>query len=129
LLIAFALLVIFLTSFRFVSWVGFFNVRSPLGQAEAGPTVLVFMLCFLVSIPGTIGQRVQTGMQQGFMAAVWTALGSALTLPAILIAIWFKVGLPVLVGVFVGIPILANVLNAIVYFGWIEPNCALRCAR
>ena len=117
-----AILLALALSYRHVGWYGFFNVRSPLARAEAGPAIAAFVLCFAFSVPATIVQRVQLGMQRGFMTSVWLCIGSVLTLPTILVATWFHAGLPMLVAVFVGAPLIANLTNSFLFFGWLEPQ-------
>lgn len=120
--VALLVLALFAIAYPFVEWSGFFNVRSARARAEAGPAIAVFVLCFALSVPVTIVQRVQMGMQRGFLASLWLCISSLATLPAVVIATWLQAGLPALVAVLMGVPILAGLLNTIVFFGWQQPG-------
>lgn len=105
-----------------VGWSAFFNVRSPLARAEAGPAVAAFVLCFAVAIPTNIVQRTQLGLQEGFVASAWLCAGSLFTLPAVLLAVHLEAGLPVLVAVLMGAPLIAALLNTVYFFGFRRPD-------
>jgi len=101
-----------------VDWPALFQLATPEAKRDVMPTLLVFASVFALSIPANLVYRVQTGTQQGFHASLWQCGGNALMLPAILLVLWLDAGLPALVGVFVGMPVLANLVNALVFFGW-----------
>lgn len=117
----------FAIAYPLVGWHGLFNVASPLARAEAGPAVAVFVACFVAAIPLGIVQRVQAGLQRGFLASCWQCVGSVAALGAVLLAVRLQAGLPWLVACFLGGPLIANLLNSIVFFGVMQP--ALRPAR
>jgi O-antigen/teichoic acid export membrane protein len=120
--IALVILLVFSLVYPFVSWESFFNVKSPLAMQESGFAVAVFMLCFVLNIPGGIVQRAQMGLQMGFVANVWQAAGSILGLCAVLLVIHFEMGLPWLVGAMAGGPVMVVFLNGILFFGYIKPG-------
>ncbi len=107
-----------------IEWFNFFNVASPLARSEAGPAIAVFVTGFALAIPTGIIQRVQMGLQNGFVASMWLCGGSVLALASVLLAVHYEASLPWLVAAFLGGPIVANVLNTVVYF-----NGARRDAR
>ena len=74
--IAIATLGLFFLCYPFVDWFRIFNVNTALAQREAAPTVAVFFTCFALSIPISIVQRVQIGLQRGFMASLWQCSAS-----------------------------------------------------
>lgn len=106
----------------FVSWADFFNVKSPLAVQESGTAIAVFMLCFAINIPAGIIQRVQMGLQMGFIANLWQAAGSILGLIAVLIVIHFEMGLPWLVGAMAGVPVVVAFFNSLVFFSYTKPR-------
>lgn len=124
--LAFILAMIFACVYPWVSWVSFFNVSSTQAMQEAGPTMIVFMGCFLISIPLGIIQRVQWGYQEGFMSNIWESVGSLLGLIGILVAMYFEVGLPWLILAMAGAPVIALILNGFLLFGfrrvWLRPH-------
>lgn len=122
-LIATVILVVFATSFRLVPWDKLFNLSDPLARSEAGPAMAVFIGCFALSIPAAIVQKVQAGLQNGFLASLWQCLGSVLALGGIIVATHFRLGLPWLVLAFVGAPLIAAILNSLVFFR-MQPDIA-----
>jgi O-antigen/teichoic acid export membrane protein len=115
-LIAAVILAGFWISYSFVPWERLFNVRSPLAEAEAGPAIAVFAVCFALSIPAAIVQKVQIGLQNSFVASMWQGLGSLLALAGVLVATHLQLGLPWLVLAFVGAPLVAAIGNSLLYF-------------
>lgn len=104
-------------AYPFVSWPRLFNVESVLAASEAGPALAVFLACFLFAIPLGVVQKVQIGLQQGFAVSLWQCGASLLSLGCLLLVIHCEGGLPWLVLAFVGSPLMANALNALIFFG------------
>jgi O-antigen/teichoic acid export membrane protein len=94
-----------------------FNVVSEPAVREAGPAVMVFVACFLLNIPLGIVQRVQMGAQEAYVSSLWMIAGQLVALAAVLAAIRYQAGLPVLVLALSGTPILIALLNGIDLFG------------
>jgi O-antigen/teichoic acid export membrane protein len=115
--IASTVVVLFAVAYPFVSWHRVFNVQGELARAEAGPALAVFVGCFAAAIPLGVVQRVQMGLQQGFMASLWQCVGSVFGLVGVLVAIQLEGGLPWLVASLAGTPLVAAVLNSL-HFYW-----------
>lgn len=105
-----------------IPWAKFFNVTSPLAVAEAGPATTMFLTCFALNVPATIVQRIQLGLQMGFVANLWQGASSLSALVAVLTCVHLKLGLPWLVLAFAGAPILAAAANAFVFFLRTRPD-------
>ena len=116
LLIAISILLVFLSIYPFVNWGTFFNVKTPTAIQEAGPALATFMACFALGVPASIVQRVQLGIQQGFLSSIWLAFGSLIGLGATLLAIHLKAGLPWLVLSLAGAPVFSLLLNSGYFF-------------
>lgn len=99
-----------------ISWARLFNVTSPQAQAEAGPAFAVFVGAFALAIPLSIVQRVQMGLQRGFIASLWQCLGSVLALIGVLMGVQLHASLPWLVAALTGFPLLASMLNSASFF-------------
>jgi O-antigen/teichoic acid export membrane protein len=106
----------FFSLYSFIHWGSFFNVRTPLAVREAGPALALFMICFAAGVPAGIVQRVQTGLQEGFISSLWLAGGSVIGLAATLLVIFFKGGLPWLVLALAGAPVAVLFVNAVTFF-------------
>jgi O-antigen/teichoic acid export membrane protein len=115
--VAAALLAAFAVAYAAVPWAELFNVRSAQARAEAGPAVAALVVCTLLAGPAAIAQRVQTGMQRGWLASLSQAAGSLLALACVYAAIRAGAALPWLVLSLAGPPVLAAVVNALLFFG------------
>ncbi|MER9829155.1 hypothetical protein NKJ51_12310 [Mesorhizobium sp. M0134] len=115
-LIAGVFAVVFAITFPLVEWSSFFNVKTPLAMSEAAPAVAVFAACFICGIPLAVVQRVQLGMQRGFLAAAWQCVSGLLTLVGLLAAVFLEAPLPWLILVFAGVPVLVNALNSFTFY-------------
>jgi O-antigen/teichoic acid export membrane protein len=123
-IIAAVTLLLFSAGYRYISWFKIFNVQSDLARREAGPALAVVVACIALGVPATIVQRVQTGMQLGFMANLWQCFASALGLIGLVIAIHFEAGLNWLVLALAGAPLAASILNTFIFFGRLQPELA-----
>lgn len=99
-----------------VDWPGVFNVESATAVGEAGPAVAVFVYCFLISVPLGIVQRIQMGCQEGYISGLWSTLGQAGSLIAVIAVIRYEGGLPELILAMTGLPILVTAASAVVLF-------------
>jgi O-antigen/teichoic acid export membrane protein len=122
--IAALIIVVFAFLYPFVSWFRLFNVDAHEARVEAGPALAVLVACFAVAIPTGIVQRVQMGLQRGFIASLWQCASSLIGLFGLLLAIYFKAGLPWLVFAFAGAPLIAALGNSLLFFRWLEPDIA-----
>lgn len=116
--IAVLLVGVFVVIYPFISWPRVFNVSSPVAVREAGPAVVVFIVCFLLNLPLDVVQRVQAGYQEGFATNTWRAAGSVLGLASMIAAMRFGCGLPMLILAILGGQLLGIVGNWIHEFGW-----------
>jgi len=123
-IVAALILTLFALAYRFVPWYELFNVQSDIARRESGPALAVLVTCFALAIPVGIVQRVQMGLQRGFMASLWQCVSSCLGLLGVLIAIKAELGLPLLSLAFVGAPLIASLINSIVFFGFLQPDIA-----
>jgi O-antigen/teichoic acid export membrane protein len=122
--VALGMLVLFALAYPFVPWPTLFNVKTALAQQEVGPAVAVFVACFTLAIPVSIVQRVQMGLQRGFLASLWQCVSSLMGLVGVVIAIRQQAGLPWLVLAFMGAPLIASAVNSLLFFGRTEPLLA-----
>lgn len=120
-LISAAIIVAFTVAYRHVDWSAIFNIHTVSGRAEAGPTLAVLAICFALGIPASIIQRVQMGLQAGFMAEIWDCVRSLFSLAAVLAAVHFKASLPWLLLALSGSPLLASALNTTIFFRTVQP--------
>lgn len=125
--IAMLILAAFSIIYAYVDWASLFNVHSALAISESGQAVAVFMICFALNIPITLIQRLQLGLQMGFVANLWQGVGSIFSLIAVLAAVRFEAGLPWLVVALAGAPILAAICNGFYFFGRVRRDLMPRC--
>jgi O-antigen/teichoic acid export membrane protein len=125
-IITIALTVIFGIIFPLVGWEKFFNVTSQVARQEAGPAMMVFIICFLIGLPLSLVPRIQMGFQEGYISSIYTGITGLIGLGAIVLGIQLKVGLPWLVLIFSITPVLGNLTNGIGLFvfqrPWLRPK-------
>jgi O-antigen/teichoic acid export membrane protein len=122
--VAVVLIAILLAAYPFVEWPIIFNVKSEAARTEAGPSLAIFIACFALAMPLSVVQRVQRGLQRGFAASLWQCLASGFGLIGLVLVVEFQGGLGWLVLAVAGGPLLASVLNTIVFFGVSHPDLA-----
>jgi O-antigen/teichoic acid export membrane protein len=122
LLIGATVLSAFFVAYPFVPWGSLFRVSSSVARAEAGPAMMSFAVCFALNIPLDVVQRVQLGLQEGFRTNVWQVCASVAGLLGLLLAMHLRLGLPGLVLIFAGVPVLGTALNALHFFGFSRPD-------
>lgn len=120
--VSFLLLVIYGATASFVPWIKVFNVKTPLAMSEASPAMTVFIVCFVLSIPISIVQKVQLAHQDGFNSYAWQCVGNLAGLGVVCLAVSKQFSLPFLMLGMMGVPLLVTLLNAAEYFGWRKPR-------
>jgi O-antigen/teichoic acid export membrane protein len=115
------IITLFAVLYPFVPWARLVNARSALAANEAGPALAIFVVSAALSIPANIVQKIQLGVQRGYVNSAWQAGGSVLGLLLVLIAIFAKAGLPWLVAAITGGPLLATIANGVTFFGVRRP--------
>jgi O-antigen/teichoic acid export membrane protein len=114
--IALILGVLFAVVYPLISWAGLFNVMSPPAIAAAGPTTLVFVAIFLVSLPVSVVSSVQLGYQDGFINGLWVSVANVSGLIAMIAAIQLQANLPWLALASVGVLPIVMLVNSFVVF-------------
>ena len=124
--VSIAIGLIFAIIYPQIEWDGFFNASSPIAKKEIGPSVAVFVACYIINIPFSIIPRIQMGYQEGYITNVWQAISNVIGLAGIIALIYLKAGLPWLVLVIAGLPMFGNLLNGIGLFAfqrrWLIPK-------
>jgi len=108
----------------FFDWTRLFNVYGGVAQREVRPAMQVFLVCFGMSLPATLVQRVQMGLQRGFVSNLWQCAASFLTMGSVVVAAWVSAPLPWLVAAFLVPPLAIGLLNSLVFFRYLMPSVA-----
>jgi O-antigen/teichoic acid export membrane protein len=114
--LAVALATAFAVTFKYVDWAALLNVSGPGVAREVGPAVAAVVGCMLLNLPFGLVQRVQIGLQEGFRANAWNALGAPLGLGLMAVAIAFHLGLAWIIAAVTAGFVLASATNAAVFF-------------
>jgi len=120
--ISIVILTITIGGYRYFQLGPFLQLRSALALSEIQPAVAIFAVCFAFDVCLGLIQRVQLGLQLGFLSNLWQIAGSVLGLLGLLLAIHLRQGLPALVLAFCGAPLLAKLVNGIWFFGKVRPE-------
>jgi O-antigen/teichoic acid export membrane protein len=119
--LALLLMLIFVAIYPLVSWAALFNVTSSLAVADAGPAMAAFAATFVFSIPMSIIQRVQSGLQEGFLSSLWQCAAGVAALLAVLAAVLLRAHMIWLVIGFAAVPVFVGLVNTIAFF-WCRPD-------
>lgn len=101
-------------------WASLFKLQDALAMQEVDAAVGVFVVCIALAIPLGLVQRVQIGLQRGFVGSLWQCAANVLSLLAIWVATQLQLGLPWLVLALLGAPLLTALINGLVFFGTTE---------
>lgn len=71
---------VFFSVYLFIDWGKATNVIEPTSIREAGPAIAVYVTIFLISLPLSVVQRVQIGLQESWRSNLWTFVGQLLAL-------------------------------------------------
>jgi hypothetical protein len=110
--VAVVLSIALVASWPLLPWGTLLNARTEATRAEAGAGMAVFLACFLVGLPLGVVTHGFAALRQGFRSSLYQAVGSALGLVAIVVAVKAHAGLPWLVLGASGAPIAAGLLGA-----------------
>jgi len=113
---------VFVFTYHWVDWARLFNVTSEVARRESGPAMAAFVVCFALSIPLGVVQRLQLGLQEGFLTNLWQLGGSVAGLLGVLLFIHLRLGLPWLILALAGAPVTAALTNTLVFFGSMRPD-------
>jgi O-antigen/teichoic acid export membrane protein len=97
------------------------QVTSPAAASEVGPSLCALAICFFLSMPLAVGQRIQIGHQEGYKASLWQSAGGVLSLLTLLAFIRAKVSLPWLVLANSAPPLLTSAANCAHQFYFARP--------
>lgn len=123
-LIAVVAIATFSVGYPFVDWRRIFNLQTEIARREAAPALAALICCFALAIPIGIAQKVQMGLQRGFLASLWQCAASLLALAGVLVVIHWRAPLPLLVLALVGAPLLIGVMNGLTFFVFLAPDIA-----
>lgn len=115
-MVAFILLVVFLSVYRFVDWAKLMNARSEETIALAAMVVFILVLPKIFSIPVAIIQRTQYALQEGFRSNTWHIVGNLLNLVLVVVIAKLDLGKLTLLTVHSCLLLFVSALNMIVYF-------------
>jgi O-antigen/teichoic acid export membrane protein len=120
--VAGAISVVLLLAYPLVPWQRVFAVTSAEAVRESGPSILAFTLCFAASLPFTLVQRVQTGLQENWRANLWQIAASLFSLGAVVAAAQRRMGVVWLVLAMNGIAALVSMANSAIEFRIRRPS-------
>jgi len=114
-------LVVSLVAARVVNWPAVFDL-SPATAHEAAPAIAIFLACLALNIPLGLVTNVQNGLQEGFVANIWLAIGAVLGVSSVVVAALLEASVPVLVVAGSVPPLIALAGNALHFFGHRHPD-------
>lgn len=116
-----AILSILLLMSTLIDWSNAFHLSSNEAKQEVDESVLLFGLCFTASIPFSIIQKIQIGLQKGYYSNLWIIAGNIVSIVAVYGCYRFGASTPLLILAINGINLSFILLNFSVYFFSIKP--------
>lgn len=107
---------VFFSVYFFIDWGKATNVIEPTSIREAGPAIAVYVTIFLISLPLSVVQRVQIGLQESWRSNLWTFVGQLSALIGLALVVHLDGGVPYLVMAVAGIPLAVTAINYMDYF-------------
>jgi O-antigen/teichoic acid export membrane protein len=97
-------------------WPDALSIHEPGTIAQLPYALFAFAACFTINIPLSLATKIQSGMQEGYIAALWQAAGSILSLLLIVGAVLVHADVATLILAFMGGGIIANMFNSILLY-------------
>ena len=111
---------------NYICWENLLNVRSVELAGVTRTSVSVCLCLFALKIPLSIPRCIYTAYQEGYIYQLWIGLVNILSLLFLLLAQYFHVSLPWLIGLFFGIITIGDLLAGIHIFcfrqKWLLPD-------
>jgi O-antigen/teichoic acid export membrane protein len=98
-----------------------FNINSKQAILESHSAIIVGIIIFLMRLPLSVPKKIYNAFQEGYIYQIWNILSNLLSFASLLIAVYFKSGLPFLLGTFYGVSILGDLLAGAYMFTWQRP--------
>ena len=101
------------------------KVNSEIARGELLPTAQTMLIIFGFGLLAGLIQPIYNAYQQGYWANLWLVIGRVAGFFAVLLCIWLKLGLPILVGCFMGLPFVAMGCGMFFLFKrmpWLKPS-------
>lgn len=108
---------LFAAAYPLIPWQTLFHAKNAAEATEAARATGIIVIGFLLTLPFTTVQRVQSAYQEGYKTQAWEIGGVLLSVVGLFVAIQMHADLPTLAFVFTAGPWVAMVLNWAVYFG------------
>jgi O-antigen/teichoic acid export membrane protein len=108
--------------YHLIPWQAVFHTSTAIDADEASRATAVIVIGFLITLPFTSVQRLQSAYQEGYKTQAWEIGGVILSLIGLFGAIRVKAGLPILAIAFSSGPLIAMVLNWAVHFIISKPS-------
>ena len=120
-LVAVAILLVSAIAVPRIDWSGAFGITGHIAADEAPKAMAVFVVLFAATI-AQMSRCECNGLQRGYVAGGWQAAGSVAGLIGVIFAVSVGGGLPWLVAAYLGGPLVAAILNSIVFFAYSRPD-------
>jgi O-antigen/teichoic acid export membrane protein len=127
-----ALTLLVLGAFLFLPWGQLVGATSALGQSEARWAFLAMAVVILIDLVAGTTRSVNHGLQRGYLNSIWRSLGTLAGLGLLVVGTRLGVGLPALLLLYSGTPLLGEFMNSRQIFREFPPSVRLvtwHCVR
>lgn len=104
---------------------GFFQLQSSTAIQDGAVAVMAFAALFVMGLPTNLIQKVNTGLQEGYVNNVVQGVSGILGLLAILLVVRLELGLPMLIVTTMGVAIVGSLGNWVIALRrrpWLLPS-------
>lgn len=122
LIITFFCIVIYIVVYPIVDWHNILKLSSSTMLESATRAFTLLFILFILNMFLGIVQKVQSGIQQGYLNGLWRNIGSVLAIIFLYLAINLQRDLPSLILAYFGAPVLALAFNFMYFFGYSHPK-------
>lgn len=121
-LVSVFLLIVLLSTFKFVDWSKVMNAQSDEAKVLAASVVFIIVLPKILSIPVAIIHRTQYALQEGFRSNTWGIVGSLINVICVVVIAKLNLGKLTLLTVSSFLSLFVSALNMFVYFRFQRPE-------
>lgn len=119
---SFFILIVFLIVNPFIKWEFLFNLKDYLAKSEANTSILVLFVCFVITIPLSIVQKIRNGFLEGYYNALWQFVGNIISFVLLLVFIHNEKGLPYLLFAGYSTTLFGFIFNCVHFFFFHKPE-------
>ena len=114
-----------IAAFHLIPWRAVFRVSDAISTQELELTCALVLILFVINLPLSLMRSIYNAHQEGYLANIWSIVGSVISLFGLIVVTRFQGGLPQLVFAISGVPALVVFASAyhvfVCRYPWLAP--------